>query len=137
MLFERKWILITISLLFYVEQSQEDESLLLPSQNGSETTFGLSELHFKLVSLEWEHVQAPYLISIWLLLASIAKILFHVNKKFGDAVPDSALLIVVGLVLGYAIHSLNIAHDEWLSLKSQTFFLYLLPPIMLDAGSFI
>lgn len=63
-------------------------------------------------------------------------LVFHVNKKFGDAVPDSALLIVVGLVLGYAIHSLNIAHDEWLSLKSQTFFLYLLPPIMLDAGLF-
>ncbi|KAI1703150.1 sodium/hydrogen exchanger family domain-containing protein [Ditylenchus destructor] len=134
---ERKWILITISLLFYVEQSREDESVLLPSQNVSETAFGVAESHFKLVSLDWEHVQAPYLISIWLLLASIAKILFHVNKKFGDAVPDSALLIVVGLVLGYAIHSLNIAHDEWLSLKSQTFFLYLLPPIMLDAGYFM
>lgn len=59
--------------------------------------------------------------------------MFHVNKNFGDAIPDSALLIVVGLVLGFALKNFNVS-EEHLTMKSSTFFLYLLPPIIFDAG---
>lgn len=55
------------------------------------------------------------------------------HKKFGEAIPDSALLIVVGLVLGYGLHRMHVS-IELFSLKSSTFFLYLLPPIIFDAG---
>ncbi|KAL3077285.1 hypothetical protein niasHS_013274 [Heterodera schachtii] len=92
--------------------------------------------HFQIVSLNWHHVETPYTVSVWILLASIAKILFHVNKKFGEAIPDSALLIVIGLVLGYGLHHLHVSIDLY-NLKSTIFFLYLLPPIIFDAGYFM
>uniref|UniRef100_A0A183BZH2 Sodium/hydrogen exchanger n=1 Tax=Globodera pallida TaxID=36090 RepID=A0A183BZH2_GLOPA len=92
--------------------------------------------HFQIVSLNWHHVETPYTVSVWILLASIAKILFHVHKRFGEAIPDSALLIVVGLVLGYALHQLHVSIELY-NLKSTIFFLYLLPPIIFDAGYFM
>ncbi|KAI6185920.1 Sodium/hydrogen exchanger [Aphelenchoides besseyi] len=86
--------------------------------------------------IHWDHVEAPMMVSIWILVASIAKILFHVNKKFGEALPDSALLIAVGLLLGFALRSTDI-NANFINLSGSTFFLYLLPPIMFDAGYFM
>ncbi|KAI6238741.1 Sodium/hydrogen exchanger [Aphelenchoides fujianensis] len=89
-----------------------------------------------IIGLYWEHVEAPMMVSIWPLVASIARILFHVNKKFGDAFPDSALLIVVGLLLGWLLVGLKV-QSSLFTLNATTFFLYLLPPIIFDAGYFM
>ena len=62
--------------------------------------------------------------------------MFHVNKKFGDALPDSACLIVVGLGVGYFLTKLNVDKSLF-QLDSTSFFLYLLPPIIFDAGYFM
>jgi len=59
-----------------------------------------------------------------------------VNRKFGDSIPDSALLIVVGLAVGFALKHYHVSEDLF-TLKSTTFFLYLLPPIIFDAGYFM
>nr|CAD2196696.1 unnamed protein product [Meloidogyne enterolobii] len=114
-----------------------------PQQTSQTTEFNINAQqdeqkpsYFKILSLEWHHVETPYTVSVWILLASIAKILFHVHKQFGEAIPDSALLIVVGLVLGYALQKLHVS-NELFTLKSTTFFLYLLPPIIFDAGYFM
>uniref|UniRef100_A0A914Z9U9 Sodium/hydrogen exchanger n=1 Tax=Panagrolaimus superbus TaxID=310955 RepID=A0A914Z9U9_9BILA len=61
---------------------------------------------------------------------------FHLNKKFGDAFPDSACLIVVGLLLGFALTEFNV-NSSFFSFDSHIFFLYLLPPIIFDAGYFM
>ncbi|KAK0401327.1 hypothetical protein QR680_015719 [Steinernema hermaphroditum] len=92
--------------------------------------------HFEVVSFNWEHVKTPYTIAVWIVLASVAKILFHISKKFGDAFPDSALLIVVGLGVGYALQQLHV-DDRLFSLESAVFFLYLLPPIIFESGYFM
>jgi len=91
---------------------------------------------FSMIEIQWSHVAAAYTVSIWILIASAAKILFHLNKKFGDAFPDSACLVVVGLILGYVLIKLNVQKDV-LNLDATSFFLYLLPPIMFDAGYFM
>lgn len=49
-------------------------------------------------------------------------------------VPESCLLIVLGLLIGGIIRA---AEEEAPLLDSQLFFLYLLPPIILDAGYFL
>lgn len=49
-------------------------------------------------------------------------------------VPESCLLIVVGLFFGGIIKALE---EEAPVLDSELFFLYLLPPIILDAGYFL
>jgi sodium/hydrogen exchanger-like protein 3 len=48
-------------------------------------------------------------------------------------VPDSSLLIGVGLVIGLAVHFGRI-ESSWFQLDSHIFFLFLLPPIVFDAG---
>lgn len=49
-------------------------------------------------------------------------------------VPESCLLIVVGLLVGSVIRAVE---EEAPVLDSKFFFLYLLPPIILDAGYFL
>lgn len=50
-------------------------------------------------------------------------------------VPESALLIVLGLVLGGVVWAAN--HTASFTLTPTVFFFYLLPPIVLDAGYFM
>lgn len=49
--------------------------------------------------------------------------------------PESCLLIVVGLLVGGAIY--GVRHAPPPTLSADAFFLFLLPPIVLDAGYFL
>ncbi|XP_014405957.1 PREDICTED: sodium/hydrogen exchanger 3, partial [Myotis brandtii] len=90
---------------------------------------------FQVVTLKWHHVQEPYIIALWILVASVAKIGFHLSHKVTSVVPESALLIVVGLVLGGIVWAAE--HIASFTLTPTVFFFYLLPPIVLDAGYFM
>lgn len=59
---------------------------------------------------------------------------FHLIPQLSSIVPESCLLIVVGLVVGGLIKLLG---ETPPILESKLFFLYLLPPIILDAGYFL
>ncbi|ETE62882.1 Sodium/hydrogen exchanger 2, partial [Ophiophagus hannah] len=83
----------------------------------------------------YQHVQVPFEITLWILLASLAKIGFHLFEKLPSVVPESCLLIVVGLIMGGIIFGLNDKSPP--VMDSDIFFLYLLPPIVLDAGYFM
>ncbi|KAM3827452.1 sodium/hydrogen exchanger 2-like [Vipera latastei] len=84
---------------------------------------------------DYQHVQVPFEITLWILLASLAKIGFHLFDKLPSVVPESCLLIVVGLIMGGIIFGLNDKSPP--VMDSSVFFLYLLPPIVLDAGYFM
>ncbi|XP_070616244.1 sodium/hydrogen exchanger 2-like [Erythrolamprus reginae] len=84
---------------------------------------------------DYQHVQVPFEITLWILLASLAKIGFHLFEKLPSVVPESCLLIVVGLIMGGIIFGLNDKSPPVMG--SDIFFLYLLPPIVLDAGYFM
>ena len=49
--------------------------------------------------------------------------------------PESCLLIVVGVVVGVLLFQASEVHVS--PLTPDTFFLYMLPPIILDAGYFM
>ncbi|XP_044538744.1 sodium/hydrogen exchanger 2-like [Gracilinanus agilis] len=96
---------------------------------GSEIT------HPLFFSLDYQHVQVPFEITLWIMLASLAKIGFHLYSKLPSVVPESCLLIFVGLIMGGIIYGLNDKSPP--IMDSDIFFLYLLPPIVLDAGYFM
>ncbi|XP_029460694.1 sodium/hydrogen exchanger 2-like [Rhinatrema bivittatum] len=93
------------------------------------------ESRLPVFTLDYPHVQVPFEITLWILLASLAKIGFHLYHKLHSIVPESCLLILVGLLLGGIIYGVNERSPP--AMKTDVFFLYLLPPIVLDAGYFL
>lgn len=59
---------------------------------------------------------------------------FHLIPRVSHVVPESCLLIFVGLLVGGVIKAMNQTPPV---LDTKLFFLYLLPPIILDAGYFL
>uniref|UniRef100_A0A8C3L4U7 Sodium/hydrogen exchanger n=1 Tax=Chrysolophus pictus TaxID=9089 RepID=A0A8C3L4U7_CHRPC len=89
---------------------------------------------FPVLGIDYSHVRIPFEISLWILLACLMKMGFHVMSSVSKVVPESCLLIVVGLLVGGLIKAVG---EKPPILKSDIFFLFLLPPIILDAGYFL
>ncbi|KAE8282265.1 Na(+)/H(+) exchanger beta Beta-NHE Na(+)/H(+) antiporter [Larimichthys crocea] len=89
---------------------------------------------FPVLSFNYDHVRKPFEISLWILLALLMKLGFHIIPTVSTVVPESCLLIFVGLLVGGIIKAIG---EEAPILDSKLFFLYLLPPIILDAGYFL
>ncbi|KFW77495.1 Sodium/hydrogen exchanger 5, partial [Manacus vitellinus] len=62
-------------------------------------------------------------------------LVFHLSRKVTSIVPESCLLILLGLVLGGIV--LAVAKKAEYQLEPNMFFLFLLPPIVLDSGYFM
>ncbi|XP_068181583.1 sodium/hydrogen exchanger 2-like [Antennarius striatus] len=86
-------------------------------------------------NVDYHHVQAPFEIVLWIMLASLAKLGFHWSGRVPAVVPESCLLIMVGLLVGGVIY--GVRHSAPPTLSTDAFFLFLLPPIVLDAGYFL
>lgn len=79
----------------------------------------------------YPHVILPLLFSVFFLPCPG----FHLVPRLSNIVPESCLLITVGLLVGGLI---ELAGEKVPPvLDSQLFFLCLLPPIILDAGYFL
>uniref|UniRef100_A0A0N4ZGK7 Sodium/hydrogen exchanger n=1 Tax=Parastrongyloides trichosuri TaxID=131310 RepID=A0A0N4ZGK7_PARTI len=91
---------------------------------------------FHIIKLNWDEVKEPVIICGWLLLAGVAKIVFHFSPRYRNVIPDSASLIILGLIVG-GICKLFHVDDKDYFLDFYTFFFFLLPPIMFDAGYFM
>ncbi|XP_078259338.1 sodium/hydrogen exchanger 2 [Rhinoraja longicauda] len=101
----------------------------------SSTSFTSQDERLSVFSLNYYHVQVPFEITLWILLASLAKVGFHLYHKLSSYVPESCLLIIIGLLVGGIIFGAQERSPPVMS--TDVFFLYLLPPIILDAGYFM
>lgn len=104
------------------------------SSNHSADGHGKPRKLFPVLGFDYSHVRNPFEISLWILLASLMKLGFHVIPTVSNVVPESCLLIVVGLLVGGLIKGVGETPPV---LHTDLFFLFLLPPIILDAGYFL
>ncbi|KAM5221457.1 sodium/hydrogen exchanger 2-like [Ctenodactylus gundi] len=114
---------------------QTDNGTWTLQDNGTQNNASVVPVHKIFFSLDYQHVRVPFEITLWIMLASLAKIGFHVYNKMPTIVPESCLLIFVGLIMGGLIYSVNDKSPP--VMDSDIFFLYLLPPIVLEAGYFM
>ena len=92
---------------------------------------------YQVAKFNYEEVASVYEITLWILLGSLAKIGFHLSHKLTDKFPESCLLILLGLIVGGLFYATKLADQKTYFLNSNTFFLFLLPPIILEAGYFM
>ncbi|XP_002741680.1 sodium/hydrogen exchanger 2-like [Saccoglossus kowalevskii] len=116
----------------------DDNELGSRSEDGdADGHHGETYERYPVAELNWWHVETPYLISLWVLFASYAKIAFHLSNRLAKIFPESCLLIILGIIVGVIIYfAANDVIDDY-TLDSDTFFLFLLPPIVLEAGYFM
>ncbi|XP_037122919.1 sodium/hydrogen exchanger 2-like [Syngnathus acus] len=86
-------------------------------------------------TMDYPRVQIPFEFTLWVLLASFAKIGFNIYHKITIWIPESCLLISIGLIVGAIMHSVK--EEPPAVLDSNVFFLYMLPLIVLENGYFM
>ena len=63
---------------------------------------------------------------------------FQLIHKYVSRVPESCVLICLGLIVGGIAYSIDKDHRiEQLLFNPDTFFLFILPPIVMEAGYFM
>ncbi|KAK5854633.1 hypothetical protein PBY51_004812 [Eleginops maclovinus] len=138
------WLLGLVSLIFLIsgvtkvngdvahqESHPKPQSELKSNQtehvHGSSVITGIPVVTFK-----WHHVETPYLIALWILVAGLGKLVIEANHHVTSVIPESALLICFGFILGGIIWGAD--GVQTFTLTPTVFFFYLLPQIILDAG---
>ncbi|KAL2080317.1 hypothetical protein ACEWY4_024110 [Coilia grayii] len=138
-----RWSLLAAVLILSVIASSTAASAIHTKQGNGTTphtdpktngTITHTKKAFPVLSVNYDYVRMPFEISLWILLASLMKLGFHLVPRLSGVVPESCLLIVVGLLVGGLIKLMG-EHPP--VLDSKLFFLCLLPPIILDAGYFL
>uniref|UniRef100_A0AAV2K0E1 Sodium/hydrogen exchanger n=1 Tax=Knipowitschia caucasica TaxID=637954 RepID=A0AAV2K0E1_KNICA len=107
-----------------------------PGQTHSGEQRNASDLSgIPIVTFKWHHVEGPYTVALWVLVAGVGKLVIEANHHVTAVIPESALLICFGFVLGGIIWGAD--RVQTFSLTPTVFFFYLLPQIILEAGYFM
>uniref|UniRef100_A0A3Q3FSA9 Sodium/hydrogen exchanger n=1 Tax=Labrus bergylta TaxID=56723 RepID=A0A3Q3FSA9_9LABR len=142
--FVRLWLLGSVLLIFLTsavtgnngdlalsnQESHQSESK--SNLNKTEHGHGSSVTGIPIVKFKWLHVESPYIIALWILVAGLGKLVIESNHHVTSVIPESALLICFGFILGGIIWGAD--KVQTFTLTPVVFFFYLLPQVILDAG---
>uniref|UniRef100_A0A674MTS7 Sodium/hydrogen exchanger n=1 Tax=Takifugu rubripes TaxID=31033 RepID=A0A674MTS7_TAKRU len=85
-----------------------------------------------IVTFKWHHVKGPCLVVLWILVVGVCKLVIEANHQVTNIIPESALLICFGFILGGIVWGADMVQS--FKLDPTVFFFYLLPQIILDTG---
>ncbi|XP_009664753.2 sodium/hydrogen exchanger 4 [Struthio camelus] len=135
------WLLLLLTLVcpsaaVYSDEPNQSSSFLPhyePDHGGAVDSSQDARLH--VFTVDYFHVQIPCEVTLWILLASLAKIGFHLYHRLPRLMPESCVLIVIGVLVGAIIFGTD--HKSPPVMNTSIYFLYLLPPIVLEEGYFM
>ncbi|XP_060600352.1 Na(+)/H(+) exchanger protein 7-like isoform X2 [Ruditapes philippinarum] len=87
----------------------------------------------ELIVLNWKDVEYPFIVTLVLIFAGLSKLVFHFSHFLSSKVPESCVLIVLGVISGLILYYTGVTKDVKLY-EPNLFFMYLLPPIILEAA---
>ncbi|TMS36629.1 hypothetical protein L596_003751 [Steinernema carpocapsae] len=105
------------------------------SEDGYDKAGNKSGRHISVIHMNFHHVDLPLKIILWFVVITMAKTVVLRVSWIAQYTPESAFQLALGLVCGVAFHWYDPTEEVYL--KPDWFFLYLLPPIVLDAGYFL
>ncbi|CAF1162501.1 unnamed protein product [Rotaria magnacalcarata] len=108
------------------------------SSSSSSSNATADRPHFPVVQVTFEHVSNVFGICLWILLGILAKIVFHLSHRLTKKFPENCLLIILGIIVGILLYVTHLEEEKRIYiLNSDMFFLFLLPPIVLETGYFL
>ncbi|CAB4060005.1 SLC9A3, partial [Lepeophtheirus salmonis] len=96
---------------------------------------GAEHKSYEIFHMDFARVQIPFIIALWIFVSSLAKIGFHMTPVLPTIFPESCLLIFLGTMIGLLL--LYASKTVPTLLTPDIFFLFMLPPIIFDAGYFM
>merc|ERR1719508_640193 len=120
---------------------QEDLHLKYQPESGVIQVLPQQEEHhdvhhgIKLAAWRWKEVGSYFVFIGFVVLSGLAKIVFHHFHSLSSRIPESCLLILVGICFGAVLEQVDAREDgtikEFPEFSDQLFFFFLLPPIIL------
>jgi len=92
---------------------------------------------FEVFHEEFSRVEVPYAIGLWIIVTALIKIGFHKATYVNKFLPESSVLIIFGIIIGIFFFYVAPEDKRPTTLTPDIFFLFLLPPIIGEAGYFM
>jgi NhaP-type Na+/H+ or K+/H+ antiporter len=128
----RLWIIATILILAVVGLSTSED----PVTNQANASTSAPEKKPNQIDLfpeiNLESIYPSLNVVMWILCALLVKNAYHIIPQVGKYLPESCFQILVGLVIGGFSKLYGIT--KGLTLSHELFFVYLLPPIIMNTG---
>eukprot|EP00092_Neocalanus_flemingeri_P079476 GFUD01099005.1.p1 GENE.GFUD01099005.1~~GFUD01099005.1.p1 ORF type:complete len:768 (+),score=151.85 GFUD01099005.1:146-2449(+) len=113
-------------------------------RNGTVSQEEMESVGVRLVDWRWQEVEPYAVVMGFIVLSGLAKLVFHRAHFISSRIPESCLLIIMGIVFGGCLYGLDgcIMHEGCDDQKKkifpeftpELFFYILLPPIILEAA---
>ena len=97
---------------------------------GNDTHHGI-----RLASWKWHEYWEHVLFCLIIVMAGVFKLAFHHTPILSNYLPESCVLILIGIISGcFIYYGINSEDYPFPKFTSHLFFTYLLPPIVLDSA---